>query len=208
MLHKRAFYLVVFLVLSVASRAQINIYVGGNLNGNYSWIRGDEHTFEPGIGGGVSFIYWEYEYWYLKAGLDYTRRSSSILDYPDDYGIVPEDENDRIHITYYEQAVGIPLTVVFRPYESRANAMLITGTLNTMVVIGMKLDSEEYGEHKLKGTDVKTRLKTSVGIGAGYQRQLDKNLYLNIVPSYNVDLRGDRAFNSIMLSVEVIFGIY
>ena len=156
MLHKRAFYLVVFLVLSVASRAQINIYVGGNLNGNYSWIRGDEHTFEPGIGGGVSFIYWEYEYWYLKAGLDYTRRNSSILDYPDDYGIVPEDENDRIHITYYEQAVGIPLTVVFRPYESRANALLITGTLNTMVVAGMKLDSEEYGEHKLKGTDVKT----------------------------------------------------
>lgn len=207
-MQKRALYLFVFLILPVASFAQINIFLGGNLNGNYSWIRGDEHTYEPGYGGGVSLIYWEHEYWYLKAGFDYMQRSSAVLDYPDDYGIVPEDENDKIHITYLEQTVGIPLTICFRPIESRASTMLITGSLNTLVVAGMKLDSEEYGEHKLKGTDIKTRLKTSVGIGIGYQRQLDKNLYLNIIPSYNIDLRGDKAFNSIILSAEVIFGIY
>jgi hypothetical protein len=136
------------------------------------------------------------------------QRSSAVLDYPDDYGIVPEDENDKIHITYLEQTVGIPLTFCFRPIESRGNTMLITGSLNTLVVAGMQLDSEEYGEHRLKGTDIKTRLKSSVGIGIGYQRQLDKNLYLNIVPSYNIDLTGDKAFNSIILSAEVIFGIY
>jgi len=208
MLHKRAFYLVVFLILPLASRAQINIFLGGSLNGNYSWIRGDEYTYEPGYGGGLSLIYWEHEYWYLEAGLDYMRRSSAVLDYPDDYGIVPEDENDKIHITYLEQNVGIPLTFCFRPIESRANTMLISASLNTLVVAGMKLDSEEYGEHVLKGTDIKTRLKSSVGIGIGYQRQLDKNLFLNIIPSYNVDLRGDKSFNSIILSAEVIFGIY
>ena len=207
-MQKRALYLFVFLILPVASRAQINIFLGGNLNGNYSWIRGDEHTYEMGYGGGVSLIYWEHEYWYLEAGFNYMKRSSAVLDYPDYYGIVPEDEYDKIHITYLEQAVGIPLTFCFRPIESRANTMLITGTLNTLVVAGMKLDSEEYGEHKLKGTDIKTRVKTSVGIGIGYQRQLDKNLYLNIVPSYNIDLRGDKAFNSIILTAEVIFGIY
>ncbi len=207
-MQKRALYLFVFLILPVASRAQINIFLGGNLNGNYSWIRGDEHTYEPGYGGGISLIYWEHEYWYLKAGLDYMQRSSAVLDYPDYYGITPADEYDKIHITYLEQTIGIPLTFCFRPIESRANTMLITGTLNTLAVAGMKLDSEEYGEHKLKGTDIKTRLKTSVGIGIGYQRQLDKNLYLNIIPSYNIDLRGDKDFNSIMLSAEVLFGIY
>jgi len=208
MLHKRAFYLVVLLILSVASRAQINIYLGGNLNGNYSWIRGDEQTFEPGYGGGVSLVYWEHEYWYLKAGFDYNRKSSAVLDYPDYYGIVPEDENDRISIRYAEQTVGLPLTFCFRPIEKGANTLLITASLNTLVVAGMKLDSEEYGEYKLKGTEVKTRVKTSVGIGVGYQRQLDKNLYLNIVPSYNIDLRGDKAFNSLVLSAEVLFGVY
>jgi hypothetical protein len=208
MLHKRAFYLVVFLILSVASRAQINIFLGGNLNGNYSWIRGDEHTFEPGYGGGVSLVYWEHEYWYLKAGLDYTRRSSTVLDYPDLYGIVPEDEYDKINIRFVEQTVGLPLTICFRPFEKGASTLLITGSLNTLVVAGMKLDSEEYGEYKLKGTDVKTRVKTSVGIGVGYQRQLDKNLYLNIIPTYNIDLRGDKAFTTLMLSAEVLFGVY
>ena len=208
MLPKRAFYLVVFLILSVASRAQINIFLGGNLNGNYSWIRGDEHTFEPGYGGGVSLVYWEHEYWYLKAGLDYTRRSSAVLDYPDLYGIVPEDEYDKINIRFVEQTVGLPLTICFRPFEKGASALLISGSLNTLVVAGMKLDSEEYGEYKLKGTDVKTRVKTSVGIGVGYQRQLDKNLYLNIIPTYNIDLRGDKAFTTLMLSAEVLFGVY
>jgi len=42
----------------------------------------------------------------------------------------------------------------------------------------------------------------------GYQRQLDKHMFLNFIPSYNIDLRGDRAFNSITLSAELIFGIY
>ena len=66
---KRAVYLAVFLLISVSAQAQINVYMGGNLQGNYSWIRGDEQTMEPGFGGGFSFVYWEYEYWFLKAGI-------------------------------------------------------------------------------------------------------------------------------------------
>ena len=208
MIVKRAVYLVLFLSISIASQAQINVYVGGNLQGNYSWIRGGEATMEPGFGGGLDFIYWEYEYWFLKAGIDYYHKTSSLMDYPDDYGVEPENAYDKINITYTEQSVGIPLTVYFRPYEWRANTLLLTGSLTTMYVLNLKEDSEEYGEIVLKGTDLKTRIKTSVGIGAGYQRQLDKHIFLNIVPSYNIDLRGDRAFNSITLSLELIFGIY
>ena len=208
MMLRKALYLFVFLVGSVASHAQINMYVGGNLQVNYSWIRGGDATREPGFGAGVSFIYWEYEYWFLKAGIDYTHLSSSMLDYPDDFDIVPEDENDKINITFSEHDIGIPLTIYFRPYEWGANTLLIAGTLKPIYVASVKESSEEYGDIVLKGTDMDTRVKTNVCIGFGYQRQLDKQMFLNIVPSYNVDLRGYKSFNSITLSIELIFGIY
>ena len=208
MMLKRAVYLIVFLLVSIAGQSQINVYLGGNLQANYSWIRGGDASMEPGFGGGVSFVYWEYEYWFLKAGLDYYRKTSTMMDYPDDYGIEPENADDKINITYMEQSMGIPLTVYFRPYEWGANTILLTGSLTTLFVISLKENSEEYGEIILKGTDLKTRIKTNVGIGVGYQRQLDKHKFLNIIPSYNIDLRGDRAFNSITLTAELIFGIY
>ncbi len=208
MMFKRAFFLAVFLIASVAAQAQINVYLGGNLQANYSWIRGEEPTMEPGFGGGVSFVYWEFEYWFLKAGIDYTYKTSSVLDYPDDFGVEPENADDKIRITSTVQTVGIPITVYFRPWEKGPNALLISGTLNTMVLTSLKKYSEEYGEIVLKGDDVNSRLKTNVGVGVGYQRQLDKHMFLNIVPSYNIDLRGDPAFSSITLTAELIFGIY
>ncbi|MEN8228664.1 MAG: hypothetical protein ABFS38_10960 [Bacteroidota bacterium] len=208
MMLKRVIYLLVFLFLPVAASAQINIFMGGNLQGNYSWIRGDEPTFEPGFGGGASFVYWEYEYWFLKAGVDYNSKSSSSLEYPEDYGVEITDPDDKINISFTEQSIGVPLTLYFRPYESGANALLITGSLKVMFVALLKENSEEYGELILKGSDIKTRMKTNLGIGIGYQRQLDQHTFLNIVPSYNVDIRADRAFNSITLTAELIFGVY
>ncbi len=86
--------------------------------------------------------------------------------------------------------------------------MLITGTLNTLIVTSLKASSEEYGEIVLSGESIDTRIKTNLGIGVGYQRQLDKHTYLNIIPSYNIDLRAYPAFNSITLTAELIFGIY
>ena len=208
MMLKRAVYLIVFLLVSVAGQAQINVYLGGNLQANYSWIRGGDASMEPGFGGGVNFVYWEYEYWFLKAGLDYYRKTSSMMDYPDDYGVEPENADDKINITFTEQSIGIPLTVYFRPYEWRANTILLSGSLTPLFVLSLKENSEEYGELVLKGIDLKTRVKTNVGLGVGYQRQLDKHKFLNIIPSYNIDLRGDKAFTSITLTAELIFGIY
>jgi hypothetical protein len=208
MMLKRAVYLIVFLLVSIAGQSQINVYLGGNLQANYSWIRGGDASMEPGFGGGVNFVYWEYEYWFMKAGIDYYRKTSTMMDYPDDYGVEPENADDKINITFTEQSVGIPLTVYFRPYEWGANTILLTGSLTTLFVISLKENSEEYGEIILKGTDLKTRIKTNVGIGVGYQRQLDKHLFLNFIPSYNIDLRGDKAFNSVTLTAELIFGIY
>lgn len=205
---KKAVFLLVFLIASVAAQAQINIFLGGNIQGNYSWIRGEEPTKEPGFGAGVSFIYWEYEYWFLKAGIDYVYKTSSIMDYPDNFGVEPEDADDKIRTSYMEQTVGIPLTAYFRPWEQGPNSMLITGTLNTLIVTSLKASSEEYGEIVLSGESIDTRIKTNVGIGVGYQRQLDKHTFLNIIPSYNIDLRGYPAINSITLTAELIFGIY
>ena len=205
---KKAFYLAVFSLVSVSAQAQINVYMGGNIQGNYSWIRGDEQTMEPGFGGGFSFVYWEYEYWFLKAGIDYSNRTSTIRDYANDYDVDPEYPDDKINITFREQAIGIPLTIYFRPYEWGANTLLIAGTLEAMIPINLKETSEEYGELVLKGENMNARTKTNLGIGVGYQRQLDKHLFLNIVPSFNIDLRSDRAYNSLTLTAELIFGVY
>jgi hypothetical protein len=208
MMKKRAVYLAVFFVFSLAAEAQINLYVGGNLQGNFSWLRGDEPTLDPGFGGGFSFVYWEYEYWFLKAGIDYNYKTSAMLEYPDDYGIEPTSPDDRVMITFTEQSVGIPLTIYFRPLEKGANTLLLAGTMQTSIVLGLKENTEEYGELVLKGSEVKTRIKTTLGLGVGYQRQLDTHLFLNILPSYNVDLRSVRAYNSITLTAELIFGVY
>lgn len=205
---RKIVYLTLFLLVSLASQAQVNVYMGGNLQGNYSWIRGDEPLMEFGFGGGVNFIYWEQEYWFLKVGLDYYNLNSTVLEYPYDFGIEPQDAEDKINIGYTEHAVGIPLTFYFRPYERGTNTILLTSSLTTKFVVSMEEHSEEYGEIVLKGSDLNNRIKSSVGWGVGYQRQLDKHMFLNIVPSFNIDLRGHVAFNSITLTTELIFGIY
>jgi len=205
---KKALFPALFLCLSLASQAQINVYMGGNLRGSVTTIRGDETTSNPGIGVGASFVYWEFEYWFLKTGLDYYYRTSSILDYPDVFGVDPVGPDDKIRITYVEHAAGVPISWYFRPFESGGNTLLVTASLNTLIVAGFKASSEEYGEAALKGTDVKQRVKANLGLGVGYQRQLDKHMFLNIVPSYNMDLRGDKTFNSFTITAELIFGVY
>jgi len=205
---KRALFLAIFLMLSLASQAQINVYMGGNIQGSVTRIRGNEATSNPGFGVGASFVYWEFEYWFLKTGLDYYNRTSSILDFPDVFDVEPLGPDDKIRITYNEHAVGVPISFYFRPLESGGNTLLLTASLNTLIVAGLKASSEEYGEVALKGTDVKYRVKTNLGLGVGYQRQLDEHMFLNLVPSFNIDLRGDKTFNSFTITVELIFGVY
>lgn len=205
---KKALWIVPLFLLSQAAEGQINIFLGGNLLGNYSWMRGDNHTFQSGFGGGFSFIYWEYEYWFLKTGIDYTRKTSSSLRYPDDFHEPVTSPDDKVQITFTEQSIGIPLTAYFRPYESGASTLLITGSLELMYVVHLKESSEEFGELKMTGGAIESRIKTNLGIGVGYQRQIDRDTYLNIVPSFNIDIRSPRAYQSITLTAELIFGIY
>jgi len=205
---KRAFYAACFLMVTSLAGAQINIYVGGNLQGNYSWIRGDEHTFKPGFGGGFSFVYWEYEYWFFKAGLNYYYKQSSSLEYPDYYGVEINDPDDKVNLQRKEQSIGVPLTLYFRPWESGKNTFLVVGSLETMFTVGVKENSEEFGEVSIKGSEVKSRVKTNLGLGVGYQRQLDRHLFLNIYPMFNMDMRAERPFNSVTLTAELLFGVY
>ncbi len=205
---KRTIYLFAILFFPVAVEAQINIYLGGNLQGNYSWIRGDDPSLRPGFGGGFSFVYWEYDTWFIKAGLDYTYKSSSCLHFPEDYDVPITDPDDKVNITFTEQSVGVPLTAYFIPYQSGANSLLITGSFEMMFVTHLKENTEEFGELILKGNEINTRTKSNVGIGLGYQRQLDNHRYLNIVPSFNVDIRAALPYNSVKITVELLFGIY
>lgn len=205
---RRAVYLVLFFMISLSAHGQINLYLGGNLHGNYSVIRGEDPTFEPGFGGGLSFAYWEYEYWFLKAGLDYHKKSSSRMDYPDVFGVTPAGPDDMIRIHSIDHTVGIPLTVYFRPLERGPSTLLIAGTFESQLLVMAKESSDEWGEVVLKGRDLNKRTKTSLGFGIGYQGQLQEHTYLNIVPTYNIDIRSAREYNSIMLTIELIFGIY
>jgi hypothetical protein len=208
MMLRKAVYLVVFLLVSLTAEAQINIYLGGNLQGNYSWARGEEATFHPGFGGGFSFAYWEREYWLIKAGLDYYHKTSSKLDYPDIYDVPVVHPDDKVRIQYAEHAVALPLTLYFRPYESGANAMLLTGGLEMMIVVNSKADSEEFGEKVLKGSSDRNWTKSGVEAGIGYQRQLDRHTYLNLILSYSTDIRATPSYNSVNLTLEYLFGAY
>lgn len=205
---KQVLISVILFFLAISLKAQINLFLGGNLQGNYSWLRGDEQTFQPGFGGGISFVYWEYEYWFLKTGLDYTYKTSSALLYPDDFDEPVTRPEDKVQITFTEQQVGIPLTVYFRPYESGASTLLITGSFALMYTAHLKESTEELGDLVFKGAEIKSPIKTSLGIGVGFQRQLDRQTYLNIIPSFNFDIRSPRAYQSVTLTAELIFGIY
>ena len=205
---KRAIYILGLLLAGSTAGAQINIYLGGNLQANYSWIRSEQTSYKPGFGAGFSFVYWEYEYWFFKAGIDYHYKSSSSYEYPDIYGDEDYGPNDKINIDFTEQSIGIPLAIYFRPYESGDNALLLIGSLETMFTVHQKAYNEEYGELVFTGSDIESRLRTNVGIGVGWQRQLDRYTYLNLYPSFNFDIRADRPFNSITLTAEILFGVY
>jgi hypothetical protein len=171
-------------------------------------MRDDGSTFKPGFGGGISFAYWEYEYWFIKAGIDYHFMSSSARRFADNYDVIPSDPEDKIDLDFTEQTVGIPLAAYFRPFESGENTMLVVAKMEAAFVVHLKESSEEFGEVVRKGSEIKTRMKTNVGLGVGYQRQLDRYMYLNVYPSFNLDVRGDQAFNSITLTVELLYGVY
>jgi len=205
---KRAIYILGLLLAGSTAGAQINIYLGGNLQANYSWIRSEQTSYKPGFGAGFSFVYWEYEYWFFKAGIDYHYKSSSSYEYPDIYGDEDYGPNDKINIDFTEQSIGIPLAIYFRPYESGDNALLLIGSLETMFTVHQKAYNEEYGELVFTGSDIESRLRTNIGIGVGWQRQLDRYTYLNLYPSFNFDIRADRPFNSITLTAEILFGVY
>jgi hypothetical protein len=205
---KRATFLFVFVLASLAAKAQINMYLGGNIQGNYSWIRGEEPTYEPGMGGGFSFVYWEREYWFVKTGLTYIYQSSSVLDYPDIYDVPVVHPDDKVRIAYREHAVGLPVSFYFRPYESGPNALLLTGSLEMMLVASLKADSDEFGELTLEGSSARNWTKSRIGMGVGYQLQIDRHAYLNIVASYHMDIRATPSFNTLNLTLEYLFGAY
>ncbi|MEN8203301.1 MAG: hypothetical protein ABFS28_11945 [Bacteroidota bacterium] len=208
MMLRKAVYLLAFFLISVSAGAQINIYLGGNLEGNYSWIRGEEPTFHPGFGGGFSFVYWEYEYWFVKTGIDYYHKTSSVLNYPDIYDVPVVHPDDKVRISYTENAIGLPVSFYVRPYESGANALLLTGSLEMIVVASLKADTEEFGEMILEGSSERNWTKSNLGFGVGYQRQIDRHAYFNLVASFNMDIRATPSYNSFTLTLEYIFGAY
>jgi len=199
---------VIALFLFTGANAQINTFIGGNLQGSYSVVRENDASYKPGFGGGLNFYYWEHTYWFIKAGIDYSNKSSGYYDYPVLFGEEYGDFPDPVEIKYIQHDISIPISAYFPILEKNGNYFILVGSLEMAFALIGRLSNADFGTIQLKGDDFNNRLRTTVGFGAGYQVQLDQNIYLNAFPSYHVDLRSDRPFNSIRLTVEIMFGIY
>ncbi|HDR68105.1 MAG TPA: hypothetical protein ENN61_03545 [Bacteroidaceae bacterium] len=205
---KTLLLVLVFILMVSVIKAQINTYVGGTIQGLYTGARIDNATYKPGFGIGAAIYYWEFNDWFFKTGIDYTLKSSSFFDSPVLFGQAYQDDANDIKIDYRQHDLGIPLTIYFRLIERSSNAMLLTGTLEMSYALAGIMKSDGFDKVILTGRDFDKRLRTAVGIGVGYQWQIDRDLFFNLIPSYNVDLRSERPFNTFKLTVEMMFGIY
>ncbi|MBN2698370.1 MAG: hypothetical protein JXR52_06055 [Bacteroidales bacterium] len=193
---------------SSAIHAQINTYLGANIQGLYTGLRMENASYRPGFGTGASIYYWEYDYWFIKAGIDYMYKSSLFPGSPILFDQAPPDPDREIMVDYRQHDVGIPITAYFRLIEQGGNALLLTGTLEMSLALKAVLNAGDYESLVLTGNDIDKPLRTNLGVGAGYQLQINRETYFNIIPSFHLDLRSDRPFNVFKLTVEMMFGVY
>ena len=189
-------------------QAQINTFMGVTVSPSLTGVRQTEASYRPGFSAGVSYIYWDFTNWFIKSGLEYTFRSSEILDYPEYFEGVRNDPPVPVHMVFDQKNIMIPLTAYFAFFNKAENALLLTAGMELMVTTSVSYSHDTYGKATLRGDDLDNRFKTHLGIGVGYQRQLSRFLYLNAVPSFYMDVRSDRPFNSIRLTLELIYGVY
>ncbi len=207
---RRITFLVVFLTLISLQHtvAQINTFIGASVTPSFTGVRSDEASFRPGFSTGFTYVYWDFTNWFFKSGLNYSFRSSEILDYPQYFTNVYNNPPVPVRLVYDQRNLAVPLTAYFAFYNRNQNALLVTAGMELLVTTSVTYTHETYGSSTLKRASLDNRFKTQLGLGVGYQRQLTDFLYLNLVPSFYMDIRSDRPFNSIRLTMELIYGIY
>jgi len=207
---RRITLLLGFLILTSLQHAgaQINTFAGASFTPSFTGVRSDDASFRPGYSAGFSYIYWDFTNWFIKSGINYSFRSSEILDYPEYFTNVYNNPPVPVRMVYDQRSLAVPLTAYFAFYNRNENALLVTAGMELLLTTSVTYTHDTYGSSTLRSADLDNRFKTQLGLGVGYQRELTNFLYLNLVPSFYMDIRSDRPFNTIRLTMELIYGIY
>ncbi len=205
---RKVFIAVLFLLIVSTGSAQINSFVGAMAFPTIGKTRVYDGSMALGYGGGITYVFWEYKEWFIKSGAEFISRSSMIRDIPRHFEVPSGSELVLTDVNYQQQDLAIPIAVYYLPYEKKGNAVLVMGGMNVMYSIREKYMHDTYGSVVFSGEDIENEVKIGFTLGAGYQRELSNIMFLNVFPTFNMEIKANKPFTSIGLTVELIYGIY
>lgn len=203
-------YLIVIalLLLANAGTAQITSFVGARAYPSYGKTRVYDGSMALGYGAGITYVFWEYNNWFIKTGADFLSRTSTIQDIPRYYEVPRGLELVRTDVLYKQQDISVPIYIYYLPWEKKGNAILVVGGMDVMYTIQTNYEHDTFGSVSFDGADIDNKVKAGFTLGAGYQRELTDIMFLNVYPTINLDIRSDKPFTSFGLTLEWIYGIY
>ncbi|MFC2129311.1 hypothetical protein ACFLQX_00875 [Bacteroidota bacterium] len=205
----RRFTLIVcMLSIYMTSSAQITSFVGGRVYPTFGKTRVYDGSFALGYGAGFTYVFWEYDAWFIKAGVDFVSRSSNIVDIPRYFEVPLSEELVTVDIHYTQQDIDLPVALYYRLYEQRDNAFIVMGGMDIIYTLRTLYQHDTYGKSIVIGDDNKQRINIGFSLGAGYQREISNIFFINILPTINLDIRSEKPFTYFGLTVEMIYGIY
>lgn len=204
----RTILIVLLLTGSMVSSAQIESFIGGSITPGISKVRSSNSTFSASYGGGFSYVFWDNPAWYVKSGLEYYKRTSGIREIPKHFTVPPAELFVPVEMVFEQSDLVIPIQAFFPFRDRKGNALLLAGGLEVMYTIQQKYQHDVYGDAVFSGADINTKVNTGIMFGAGYQREISDDLYFNVFPSFNFDIRSDKVFSGFELTLEILYGVY
>ena len=203
-------YIVLISLLSIffTGTSQITSFLGVHGYPTLGKTRASNTALSVGYGAGLTFVFWEHEDWFIKSGADYLSRSSKVFELPRYFEVPAGQELQRIDMRYTQNDINIPFAVYYLPYRKKGNAIIVMGGMDVMYTMQSKYDHEEYGSVVFAAEEIDQNVKIGFSLGAGYQREFSDVLFLNILPTLNLDVKSDKPFTSFGLTLEMIYGIY
>ena len=182
-------------------------YLSGTLNTGISKVREPDSRFNLTYGGQFSYVFWENPGWYLKYGLGFSSQASGIFEYPLLFDVSQEELNKKTDMSYNRMDFYIPLQGFFTFYRYRRESFFALAGLELNYSFREIYTHDEYGKVKVPFDDIDKRIKSAAMIGIGYQKEFSRLQYLNLYPSFSMELRAERPFYAIKLNAEFIYAL-
>ncbi len=205
---RRYIFLISLLSIFFTGTSQITSFIGARAYPTIGKTRASNSSMSVGYGAGITYIFWEYEDWFIKTGADYLSRSSQVNELPRYFQVPFGQELQKIDMRYTQNDINIPIAVYYLPYREKGNAVIVMGGMDVMYSMETKYEHEVYGSALFSGEDIDQHIKIGFSFGAGYQREFSDVLFLNVLPTMNLDIRSDKPFISFGLTLEMIYGFY